>query len=233
MRSDDQTAPPLAAMPDHSHSALQDSADQPRHGNDPSSEAAEHESQPGAVPEVAARPGDAIMAAFGDLTARLAGIEEQLAEFHRRSAHREQVIDRLHEENQRLRGGLSKAILEPVVTDLIRLFDQVDREVRRLRADGKDERLLWSFADDIAQILDRCGIGMYSAEPGDPFDRDRHRPLAVVACADKSQHNTMAEMITVGFTERETGRIRRPVQARFYQYIPVRESMPDGSAAQA
>jgi molecular chaperone GrpE (heat shock protein) len=115
---------------------------------------------------------------------------------------------------------MGKAILEPVVADLIRLYDQVDREARRLRAAGQDERLLGSFADDVEQILDRCGIEIYLAKPGDPFDRDRHRPLAVVECAQESRHNTVAEVTAAGFTERETGRIRRPLQARFYQYIP-------------
>lgn len=170
---------------------------------------------------------------FDALAGRLGKVEDQLAEFHQRSAHRELVIDRLHEENQQLRGGMSKAILEPVVADLIRLYDQVDREARRLRASGQDERLLWSFADDIAQILDRCGVEIYSAEPGDPFDRDRHRPLAVVPCLDESRHNTVAEVTAAGFAERETGRVRRPVQARFYQYAPARESVHDGGPAQS
>jgi molecular chaperone GrpE len=159
-------------------------------------------------------------AVLGDLAGRLGRVEEQLAEFHRRSAHRELVIDRLHEENQQLRGGIARLILEPVVADLIRLDDQLTREVRRLEADGQDPRLLWSFAEDVRQILDRCGIDVFSAEPGDPFDRDRHRPLAVVACQDESQHNTVAEVVAAGFAERETGRVRRPVQARFYQYTP-------------
>ena len=160
--------------------------------------------------------------AVDDLAGRFGKVEEQLAEFHRRSAHRESVIDMLHQENQQLRLGISKAILEPVVADLIRLYDQIDLEVRRLRADGQDERLLWSFADDIAQILDRCGVEIYSAQPGDPFDRDRHRALGVVTCTDEARHNTVAEVAAAGFAERETGRVRRPVQARFYQYIPAR-----------
>jgi molecular chaperone GrpE len=172
-------------------------------------------------PEGASLVGiEEIRTAVNDVAGCFVKVEEQLAEFHRRSAHREVVIDRLHEENQQLRDGISKAILEPVVTDLIRLYDQVDREVRRLRATGQDERLLWSFADDVAQILDRCGIEIYTAEPGDPFDRDRHRPLAVVDCPDESRHNTVAEVTAAGFAERETGRIRRPVQARFYQFTP-------------
>jgi molecular chaperone GrpE (heat shock protein) len=167
----------------------------------------------------AAGAGDA-GAALGELAGRLGRVEEQLAEFHRRSAHRELVIDRLHEENQELRDGIAKIILEPVVADLIRLDDQLTREVRRLESDGQDPRLLWSFAEDIRQILDRCGIDVFSAEPGDPFDRDRHRPLAVVGCQDESLHNTVAEVVAAGFAERETGRVRRPVQVRFYQYTP-------------
>lgn len=169
----------------------------------------------------------------GDLIGRLGELADQVAEFHRRSAHRELVIDRLHEENARLRDGLSKAILEPVVADLIRLHDEVGREVRRLKACGQDERLLRSFAEDLEQILDRCGYEVFIAEPGDPFDRQRHRPLAVVDCQDESRHNTVAEITSAGFAERETGRVRRPVQARFYQYAPASEPAHDGGAPPA
>src|SRR2546429_2664044 len=171
-------------------------------------------------------------AALGELAARLGRVQEQLAEFHRRSALRELVIDRLHKENQQLQGGIGKIILEPVVADLIRLDDQLNREVRRLESDGQDPRLLWSFAEDVRQILDRCGIDVFSAEPGDPFDRDRHRPLAVGACPGQAWPNTVAEGVAAGVAERETGRGRRPVQARFYQYTPgPGEPEPDGGAA--
>jgi molecular chaperone GrpE len=157
---------------------------------------------------------------LAELVERLDRVEGQLAEFHRRAAHRESVIDRLHEENQRLHGGIGRTILEPVVTDLIRLYDQLDREVRRLEAEGQDAQLWRSFADDVAQILDRCGIELSPGKAGDPFDRDRHRPVGVVACDDESRHNTVAEVAAVGFYERDTGRMRRLVQARFYQYAP-------------
>jgi molecular chaperone GrpE len=177
----------------------------------------------GEVPEdIRAREWNGDGAALGELSRRFEDVEKQLGEFHRRSAHRESVIDRLHEENQQLRGGLSRMVLEPVIADLIRLYDQLDREVGRLQADGQDGRLLRSFAEDVLQILDRCGIDVFSAELGDPFKRDRHRALAVVACHDESRHNTVAEVVAAGFTERDTGRIRRPVNALFYQYSPGR-----------
>jgi molecular chaperone GrpE len=170
---------------------------------------------------------------INELAGRFDRVEEKLADFHRRSSHRESIIDHLHEENQQLRSGISRAILDPVVGDLIRLYDQISREARRLKAAGEDARLLWSFADDVVMILDRCGIDSYSAEPGDPFDRDRHRPLGVVPHSDESRHNTVAEVMTAGFAERETGRIRRPVQAKFYQYVPASESVQGDVAAQS
>ena len=157
---------------------------------------------------------------LGELTRRLGKVEEHLAEFHRIAAHRELIIDQLHEENRRLRDGVGRLILEPVVTDLIRLHDQMEREVRRVGADGLDGRLLQSFAHDVLEILDRCGIEAFSADPGDPFQRGRHRPIGVVACDDESRHNTVAEVAAAGFYERDTGRVRRPVQAYFHQYDP-------------
>lgn len=183
--------------------------------------APEPEGLPASPPDgpAAREPGGADPA-LAELAGRLAKVEEQLAEFHRRAAHRESVIDRLHEQNTELRGGLSRIILEPVVADLIRLYDQLSRESLRLESNTQDGQLIRSFADDVALILDRCGIEVFWAEPGDPFEADRHRPLAVVACDDEARHNTVAEVLTPGFAERESGRIRRPVQARFYQYVP-------------
>jgi molecular chaperone GrpE len=165
-----------------------------------------------------------------ELAGLLGRVEKQLDDFHRRAAHRETVIDRLHEENQRLHEGFGRLILEPVTVDLIRLHDQLDREARRLEADGGEGQLLRSFADDVAQILDRCGIEVFSAEPGDAFERGRHRAVGVVACADESRHNTVAHIIAAGFCERDTGRVRRPVLARFHQYSPPPETAKTAEA---
>lgn len=162
---------------------------------------------------------------LAELAERLGQVEGHLAEFHRRAAHRESVIDQLHAENQRLRDGLSRMVLDPVVTDLIRLHDQLDREARRLGGDQPDGRLLRSFADDTLEILDRCGMDVFSAEPGDLFERGQHRAVGVVACDDESRHNTVAEVTAVGFRERGTGRVRRTVQAYFHQYPPL--AQPD------
>jgi molecular chaperone GrpE len=170
----------------------------------------------GEVADGAAADGE-----VAELSLRLSAVEQQLAEFHRRAAHRESVIDRLHEENQQLKQGGHRAVLEPVVADLIRLHDQLSREARRVGAEGG---LIGSFAEEVAEILDRCGIEVFTAQPGESFQGDRHRPLAVVPTSDPELHNTVAEAVAAGFYDRENDRVRRPAQARFHQYLADGES---------
>lgn len=173
-----------------------------------------------AVSEMDEEPAGPDNAGLSELASRLSRVEEQLAGFHQRAAHRESVIDQLHAENQLLKSGLGRVVLEPVVTDLIRLHDHLSGEARRQAEEGQDAKLAQSFADEVAQTLERCGIDMYTAAPGDPFDPIRHNPGTVVDCPDEAQHNTVAEVTGAGFTDRETGRVRRPLQARFYRYLP-------------
>jgi molecular chaperone GrpE len=173
-----------------------------------------------AVSEMDEELGSPDTSGCSELASRLSRVEEQLAGFHRRAAHLESVIDHLHSENQVLKSGLSREVLAPVVTDLIRLHDHLSGEARRHADDGQDAKLAQSFADEVAQTLERCGIDMYTAAPGDPFDPLRHNPGSVLDCPDEAQHNTVAEVTGAGFIDRDTGRVRRPLQARFYRYLP-------------
>ena len=158
---------------------------------------------------------------------RLAGLEVTVAEFQRRSEHREGVIDRLYEENQRLRAGVWRALLEPVLVDLVRMHDALTREARA-RASGPSAggmaELLGSFADDVEQTLERCGVEAFSSRPGDPHRPREHQPVGTVVTEDYERHNTVAEVVALGFRDRETGRIYRPLRARFHQYRPSDES---------
>jgi molecular chaperone GrpE (heat shock protein) len=165
-------------------------------------------------------PAGPDIAGLSGLASRLSQVEAQLAGFHQRAAHREAVIDQLHAENQLLKTGLSRVVLEPVVTDLIRLHDQLSREARRQANDGQDAKLAWSFTDEVARVLERCGIDMYTAAPGELFDPIRHNPADVLDSSDETLHNTVAEVTAAGFIDRGTGRVRRPLQARFYRYLP-------------
>jgi molecular chaperone GrpE len=165
-----------------------------------------------------------------DLAARLDGIEKAIVDHHSRAVHREAVIDRLHAENQELRGGLRRGILDPVVADLIRLHDGLTAQVTRLAGDPDQAGTLAmfaSFADDVEMALDRCGIEVVTVAPGDPFDPALHAAVEIIGCTAEQLHNTVAVAIAVGFRERDTGRIRRHVKARFHQFQQVESTAPD------
>lgn len=167
-------------------------------------------------------------ATLAQVTERLGAIEDQLLQHSRRAAHREAVIDRLHGENQELRGGLRRTILDPAVGDLIRLFDALSREARRLQeqdgaAGTASGELMRSFAGDVELILDRCGIESFTADLGDPYRTGEHHAVSVLPTDDPERDGTLAEVVAVGFREREQGRVRRPLQARFYRYRAAAE----------
>ncbi|MBB5959592.1 molecular chaperone GrpE (heat shock protein) [Saccharothrix tamanrassetensis] len=165
------------------------------------------------VPEEAPEP---VAAAIGALTDRVGRIETAVADFNRRSAHRETIIDRLHDENQTLRNGLRRELLEPVVSDLVRLYDGLHRQAAHLGSD-----LFASFADDVALTLDRCGVEVVDAVPGEPFEAGRHSVGGTVPCAEAEHHNTVVSPLAAGLRDRETGRMRRLTRATFYRAEPT------------
>ncbi|WP_233526275.1 nucleotide exchange factor GrpE [Actinomadura spongiicola] len=160
-------------------------------------------------------PGAGSRRAPCDVEAALAGLAARLDREHERAAHREAVIDRLHEENQRLRRGELQAMLEPVRAALYRLHDQARRESARLAApdlaDPPDPKrtalLLAAVADDVADALARLGVERFTVEPGTPYDAVRHRPVAVTPVEDPLRDGTVTAIESDGFEQ--GGRVLR------------------------
>ncbi|TDE36385.1 nucleotide exchange factor GrpE [Actinomadura sp. 6K520] len=168
---------------------------------------------PGAAAPEAAGPSGAVLQA--EVRDALAGLAARLDREHERAAHREAVIDRLHEENQRLRRGELQAMLEPVRAALFRLHDQARRESCRLAdpdlADPPDPKqtalLLEAVADDVADALARLGVARFTVEPGAPYDASRHRPVAVTPVDDPMRDGTVTTVQSDGFEQ--SGKVLR------------------------
>jgi hypothetical protein len=132
---------------------------------------------------------------------------------HERAAHREQIIDRLHDDNQLLRRGELQAMLDPIRTALYRLHDMVRRESRRWdesAVDGGEPPdpahvgpLLSAIADEIAETLARAGAERYTVEPGEPYDQARHRPVGTVPVTDAELDGAVVAAHTDGFEQGE------------------------------
>lgn len=151
---------------------------------------------------------------------RLRDLELQGAEYHRRSAHREAVIDRLHLENQKLRDEARASVFDPITADLMRLYDGFRRDADRLAESGAESgivKLMESYAEDIELILDRCGLELFSATAGESFRVGEHAVVATLETQEENQNNTVAVVTAVGFRDRVTGQVKRPVRAKFYR----------------
>jgi molecular chaperone GrpE len=164
---------------------------------------------PGALPDALTHAlTDALT---GALTERLAGLQASVDRLaaatdreHERAAHREAVIDRLHDDNQLLRRGELQVMLEPIRATLYRLHDMV----RRLAAEPPTEPahvgpLLSAIADEVADALGRAGAERYTVESGEPFDQARHRPVGTTPVTDPALDGAVVAAHTDGFAQGE------------------------------
>lgn len=190
------------------------------------------------VSDAQSSPGsdDAVPAALSEgLAALQSGLDRLIAATereHERAAHREKIIDRLHEDNQELRRGELQAMLDPIRTSLYRLHDMVRRESRRWSDDGGDPAhvgpLLSAIADEIAEALARAGAERYTAEPGEPFDQALHKPVDTVAVSDPELDGAVVAARGDGFRRGE--RILRRAEVVIGKATGVFAARPNASA---
>jgi molecular chaperone GrpE len=151
---------------------------------------------------------DRVMAELGEIGSALAELTRVVHRDSERAAHREAIIDRLHEDNQLLRQGELQAMYEPVRTALYRLHDMTRRESERWAAPRPPDPvhiapLLAAVADEIAEVLARSGVERFTVEPGDLYDGARHRPVATEPVDRPELDGTVVSARTDGFTRCE------------------------------
>ncbi|MGH2769192.1 MAG: nucleotide exchange factor GrpE [Actinomycetota bacterium] len=164
-----------------------------------------------------------VVAELRDLTVAVAELTERIGQDRDRAAHREAVIDRLHEENQRLKAGETNRILDPILRDLIRLHDELERTARSWAGQGdpSPSEVAENFASialEVELILGRLGVERFSARPGDSFSRHEHRAVGALDADDASLENTVAEVLRSGFRTGE--RPIRPVEVKIFRALP-------------
>lgn len=146
---------------------------------------------------------------LAEIRLALNGLAATMEREHQRAAHREAIIDRLHEDNQGLRRGELQAMFDPVRATLYRLYDLVRRESERWASSTPPDpahcaTLLAAVADEIAEALARTGVERFTVKPGDLFDATRHRPVATIAVADPALDAAVVSVQTDGFERGET-----------------------------
>lgn len=188
--------------------------------------------EPAAVETAAdgSAPDEATRADVGErlaeLTAALVAVQRELRSADERAASRERIIDRLHEDNQKLRTGERRLVLMPVLTDLQRLRNDLLRQAATMPPEMTGERmaqLLDSYAHSVELTLERGGVTPIRPEPGEPFDAKRHRPSDLVEAPEPAADGRVAAVLADGYEETSSGRVLTPATVRVHRWIEPTE----------
>jgi molecular chaperone GrpE (heat shock protein) len=139
--------------------------------------------------------------AAGSLTAiglELAALRVEIGRF-------QDVVDRLHAENQDLRRGQLDRILDPVIRDVVKLAGDFRRRGQALATDhavaGATDvvRVCQDVAEDVGMILERNGVEVLVPAPGTRFNRRDHRASGTEQTGDPALDGTIAETRRPGY----------------------------------
>jgi len=169
-----------------------------------------------------------------DQTKGLEEIKELLADLNARfeskikyDTHKEEIIDRLHSENQSFKNDLYKKLLLPIINDLIFLLDDYSSLHKRYSEMDINEidtakllKQLGSIPDDIETILYKNGIDTYTVE-SEKIDTARQKILKTVPTPDQEKDKTLYEVLKKGFIWE--GRIIRMENISCYKYEKTNE----------
>ena len=135
-----------------------------------------------------------------DAPARPDAVDPMLAELtllRQQQGFLNEVLDRLHRENEVLKRGETQKMLDPVVRDLIKLAD--DWSARGEALGGELAQLCQEVAEDAGLILARFGAEVFAPEPGAEFDRRAHRAVGTAGTDDPSLDGTVAAARKPGY----------------------------------
>jgi molecular chaperone GrpE (heat shock protein) len=149
----------------------------------------------------------------GDVAEQLAALSRRVEELARLRRHDVELVDRLHDENGKLRQGEITEAMGPLLRGLIRLHDQMSS------LGGEDQQSVAGILrQQLLQVLDiSADVRPYIAVPGSTFDPTRHLALRGVPTDDPARDRTIARGVRPGFV-RGTSTVLRPAEAEVYRH---------------
>ncbi|MEV4350360.1 nucleotide exchange factor GrpE [Actinoplanes sp. NPDC049596] len=167
-------------------------------------------------------PGPDLDGRLTELTEAVDALRRELKAADERSAGRDRMIERLHDDNQKLRAGERRLVLMPVLTDLQRLRNDL---IRQAAVGGQEVAgLLTSYAHSVELTLERGGVAVIRPAPGDEFDGGRHRPDGVLDAERPEDDGRVAVALSDGYLDTISGRVLTPATVRVHRWTaPLKE----------
>ncbi|MDQ3670885.1 MAG: nucleotide exchange factor GrpE [Actinomycetota bacterium] len=171
--------------------------------------------------------GAAVAALHEDLRALAVEVERLAASNTKQAdtmARKVEVVQKLHDENQRLRRGELEQAQMPLLTHLIELVDQIGRSRETL---GEEAARELAFVDaGLAEGLRRAGIERIVPEAGEPFDPERHQAVGRREVTEPALDETVDEIRNALFV-RGDGRVVRAAHV----FVNVMTTGPDDASS--
>jgi molecular chaperone GrpE len=119
--------------------------------------------------------------------------------------HKDEIIDKLHSENQVFKNDLYKKLLLPLINEIIFILDDYSILFKKHSETVINEvdvaKLLKQFggiSDDLENLLYKNGIDVFSIE-GDVFDSSKQKVIKIVPTDDPLKDKTVCEKLKKGF----------------------------------
>ncbi len=146
-----------------------------------------------------------ILPALSALGGRMDDIASATAELSRLRSRDTDLIARLHEDVTRLRGGEIATAMNPVVTGMIKLHDQMVS----LGALDDPASPVGMLRTQLLQIMElTCAVTPFIPAPGERFDASRHTGARRIPTTDASEDGTIASTIKAGFARADGSVVR-------------------------
>jgi molecular chaperone GrpE (heat shock protein) len=144
---------------------------------------------------------------LGVLTEAVGSLRDALAASLRTQEHQQALLDKIHDEKERLREAEQRRHRDPILRDLIQLSDTCLRTSRQWRArrDVSPETaekvgaVLVDTAADVALILERQGIEDFAPMVDDQFQRGESKAVGTSPTTDPARDGLVAEVRKRGY----------------------------------
>ena len=135
----------------------------------------------------------------------LMNLSEQFESKLKYDKHKDQIIDKLHAENQAYRNDLFRKIVSPFVNEIISFIDDYSSLFKRHSESELSEidtaKLLKQFgniSENLEELLDKNGIESFRVE-GNAIDFSKQKVIKTVPTDDPEKDKTVYERIKKGF----------------------------------
>jgi molecular chaperone GrpE (heat shock protein) len=168
-----------------------------------------------------------------DIQSQLAQLKAEFAGKIKYDEHKDEIIDKLHQELQEYKQDIVKKHILSIVLDVVKVADDIRKWIayfRSLDVSQRDPvklfRYLEAIPSDLEDIFYWQGVKPYTNREG-VFDPAKQRTIKKIATDDPSKDKTIAKSIRPGY-EWE-GKVIRQEMVAVYVYEDPQESVNTGN----